>query len=105
MSKYQSHQKKDSETYNPSIIKLSGWVDKEVRVRFVGGRTITGTLKGSDNANNMIVDDTIEYLRGNITRKNRYNLDPDDPYKITDKKRELGLIFVKGSLVIILIYF
>ena len=64
MSKQQTQQKKDGESYNPSIIKLNGWVDKEVRVRFIGGRTITGTLKGFDNVNNMIVDDAIEYFRG-----------------------------------------
>ena len=47
-----------------NLIKLQGWVDREIRVRFSGGRQITGILKGYDNSNNMLVDDTIEYIRG-----------------------------------------
>lgn len=47
-----------------SIIKLQGWVNQEIKVRFSGGRQITGVLKGFDTANNMIVDDTVEYIRG-----------------------------------------
>lgn len=62
--------KKDNAEQQPfvreSLIKLQGWVDKEIRVRFSGGRTITGVLRGYDASNNMIVDDTIEYVRGII---------------------------------------
>ena len=35
--------------YNPSVIKLKTWVDKEVRIRFSGGRQIVGVLRGYDN--------------------------------------------------------
>ena len=61
------HAGKNAETQpyqRESLIKLQAWVNKEVRVRFSGGRTITGVLRGFDTSNNMIVDDTIEYIRG-----------------------------------------
>jgi len=64
-------------------------VDKEIRVRFSGGRQVSGVLRGFDNSNNMIVDDTVEYVR-----------DINDPYKITNETRMLGLIFVRGTLIL-----
>jgi U6 snRNA-associated Sm-like protein LSm7 len=61
-----SHGKQgDAPTFTrESIIKLQSWVNLDIKVRFSGGRQITGVLKGFDTANNMIVDDTIEYIRG-----------------------------------------
>ena len=46
-----------------SIIDLAPYVDKKVRVKFVGGREVVGTLKGADPICNLVLDDTIEYLR------------------------------------------
>jgi len=71
-----------------NLIKLQSWVDREIRVSFSGGRQITGILKGYDNSNNMLVDDTIEYIR-----------DKNDHYKLTKEKRTLGLIFLRGTMV------
>lgn len=64
MSKAQPKKDEKQENYNPIIIKLNSWVDKNVRVRFVGGRQVTGTLQSCDNVNNMILDNTIENIRG-----------------------------------------
>lgn len=47
-----------------SIINLQCYLEKEVRVKFNGGREITGILKGYDNSLNMVLDGCNEFLRG-----------------------------------------
>jgi len=65
MSHKAPQKKEEAQPYQrENLIKLQSWVDREIRVRFSGGRQVTGILKGYDNSNNMIVDDTIEYIRG-----------------------------------------
>lgn len=46
-----------------SVIDLAPYVDHKVRVKFVGGREVVGTLKGADPICNLVLDDTVEYLR------------------------------------------
>ena len=46
-----------------SIIDLAPYIDQKVRVKFVGGREVIGTLKGADPICNLVLDDTVEYLR------------------------------------------
>ncbi|VDP84596.1 unnamed protein product [Echinostoma caproni] len=71
-----------------SIIDLSKYLDKRIRVKFSGGREATGILKGCDNLQNMVLDCTTEYLR-----------DPDDPHRLTEDTRELGLVVCRGPSV------
>ncbi len=59
-----------------SIIDLTKYIDKAVRVKFSGGRegdncpsqslmnTVTGVLKGFDQLVNLVLDDCVEHLRG-----------------------------------------
>jgi len=74
-----------------SIVDLSKYMDKGVRVKFQGGREATGILKGYDPLLNLVLDNTKEFLR-----------DPDDPFKITDNTRELGLVVCKGPAVVVI---
>ena len=46
-----------------SILDLSRFIDKQIRVKFAGGRECSGLLKGYDPLLNIVLDDTIEYLR------------------------------------------
>lgn len=46
------------------MIDLAPYVDKKIRVKFVGGREVVGILRGADPICNMVLDDTIELLRG-----------------------------------------
>ncbi|KAH9284171.1 U6 snRNA-associated Sm-like protein LSm7 [Echinococcus granulosus] len=71
-----------------SIIDLTRYLDKHIRVKFTGGREATGVLKGCDNLQNMVLDNTIEYLR-----------DPADPSHLTEDTRELGLVVCRGPSV------
>ena len=71
-----------------SILELNRFIDNQIRVKFAGGRESSGTLKGFDSLLNIVLDDTIEYL-----------LDPDDPYKLTQDTRHLGLVVCRGTTV------
>ncbi|UXI18191.1 PolyA RNA polymerase gld-2-like protein [Sarcoptes scabiei] len=64
-------------------------MEKAIRIKFQGGREATGILKGYDTLLNIVLDDTTEYLR-----------DPDDPFKITDFSRQLGLVVCRSSTIV-----
>ena len=46
-----------------SILDLSKYLEKGVRIKFAGGRECSGILKGYDPLLNIVVDNTVEYLR------------------------------------------
>eukprot|EP00128_Syssomonas_multiformis_P008564 Colp12_sorted_trinity150504_noHs@3644 len=79
----------DQKKKKESILDLSKFLEKGVRVKFNGGREVEGILKGYDPLVNLVIDDTVEYLR-----------DPDDPFKLSDDKRELGLVVARGTQVV-----
>ncbi len=65
---------------NKGVYNYDDYINKEITVHFIGKRKITGILKCYDQYSNLIFDNTIEYLQdGN--------------------KRELGLIFIKGTSI------
>jgi U6 snRNA-associated Sm-like protein LSm7 len=47
-----------------NILDLSKYMDKEVKVKFNGGREVTGMLKGYDQLMNLVLDDVKESMRG-----------------------------------------
>ena len=61
-----------------NIYDLAPFLNKKVSIIFAGGRKITGILKSYDTLENMILDNVEETFPN-------------------DKKRELGLAFIKGS--------
>ncbi|VVC34402.1 Sm-like protein Lsm7,LSM domain, eukaryotic/archaea-type,LSM domain [Cinara cedri] len=71
-----------------SIIDLTRYLEQVVRVKFTGGREVSGTLKGFDTLVNLVLDNTIEYLR-----------DPDEPMKLTNDTRTLGLVVCRGTTI------
>ncbi|XP_014672819.1 PREDICTED: U6 snRNA-associated Sm-like protein LSm7 [Priapulus caudatus] len=74
-----------------SILDLSKYLDKKIRVKFHGGREASGVLKGYDPLLNLVLDGTTEYLR-----------DPDDPYRLTEDSRQLGLVVCRGTAVVLI---
>eukprot|EP00347_Sterkiella_histriomuscorum_P006446 403352746 len=72
-----------------SAIDLAPLVDKKLRIKFVGGREVTGILKGADPTSNLVLDDAIEYIR-----------DAKDPYNITEQTRELGFLVARGTTIL-----
>ncbi|TLS22055.1 uncharacterized protein PpBr36_09337 [Pyricularia pennisetigena] len=47
-----------------NILDLAKYMDKEVQVKFNGGREVTGTLKGYDALMNLVLDEVKETMRG-----------------------------------------
>lgn len=75
-----------------AILDLSKYVDKRVRVKFAGGREVTGTLKGYDQLLNLVMDDIEEFLRDPTTGE------PLSP----PQTRNLGLAVLRGTSLVVL---
>ena len=52
---------------------------------------MVGVLKGADPICNLVLDETVEYLR-----------DGGDPYTLTEQTRKLGLLIARGPTVLAL---
>eukprot|EP00051_Salpingoeca_urceolata_P033515 m.21028 g.21028 ORF g.21028 m.21028 type:complete len:100 (+) comp6322_c1_seq1:102-401(+) len=74
-----------------TILDLAKYVDKPIRVKFSGGREVSGVLKGYDQLINLVLDDATEYLR-----------DPEDPFKLSAATRRLDLVVCRGTSVILI---
>lgn len=70
---------------------LSKYLEKTIRVKFAGGREAAGVLKGYDPLLNLVLDNTVEFLR-----------DPDEPYKLAEETRALGLVVCRGTSVVLI---
>ncbi|CCC68795.1 hypothetical protein NCAS_0B07110 [Naumovozyma castellii] len=58
----------------------------------MGGKLVSGTLKGYDQLMNLVLDDTIEYLK---------DADADIATStVKDKTRELGFTVIRGPMLI-----
>ncbi|KAL1923085.1 uncharacterized protein VTP21DRAFT_9461 [Calcarisporiella thermophila] len=87
------HGGRDKDSEKPkreSILDLSKYMDKKIRVKFSGGREVFGVLKGYDQLLNLVLDETNESLR-----------DPETG-QLTDKTRNLGLVVLRGPTVILI---
>ncbi|KAB8260397.1 hypothetical protein BDV32DRAFT_123227 [Aspergillus pseudonomiae] len=70
-----------------NILDLSKYMDKEVRVKFNGGREVVGTLKGFDQLMNLVLDDVKESMRDDEGNENT---------------RSLGLIVARGTIIVLI---
>ncbi|KAJ3879256.1 U6 snRNA-associated Sm-like protein LSm7 [Lentinula edodes] len=68
-----------------AILDLSKYVNERIRVKFTGGREVTGVLKGYDQLLNLVLDDVEE--------------DVEVPQP---RKRSLGLAVLRGPTIILL---
>ncbi|KAJ4288646.1 U6 snRNP-associated protein Lsm7 [Kalmusia sp. IMI 367209] len=70
-----------------NILDLAKYMDKQLSVKFSGGREVIGTLKGYDQLMNLVLDEVKEATtdeEGNV----RY--------------RKLGLIVARGTLLVVI---
>ncbi|WWC66939.1 uncharacterized protein I206_100846 [Kwoniella pini CBS 10737] len=68
-----------------SILNLAQYVDTSVRVKFMGGREVTGILKGFDQLMNLVMDDVVEEFENNAM-----------------PPRNLGLVVLRGPNVVLI---
>eukprot|EP00438_Fugacium_kawagutii_P006050 Skav218233 [mRNA] locus=scaffold4566:139756:141117:+ [translate_table: standard] len=62
------------------------YLNQPVKVKFTGGREVKGILKGAVLSFGSVIRRCQEYLR-----------DPEDPYKVSDETRSLGLVVARGT--------
>eukprot|EP01096_Ripella_sp_DP13-Kostka_P011584 TRINITY_DN4704_c0_g1_i1.p1 TRINITY_DN4704_c0_g1~~TRINITY_DN4704_c0_g1_i1.p1 ORF type:complete len:133 (+),score=60.61 TRINITY_DN4704_c0_g1_i1:38-400(+) len=86
-----------------NVIDLQRLMNQKVMIKFNGGREVVGVLKGFDPTLNVVIDDTIEYLR----------LDEDDGStlppmpSLSDAEdlpgtRKLGLVMCRGQSIMVI---
>ncbi|EPQ55830.1 U6 snRNA-associated Sm-like protein LSm7 [Gloeophyllum trabeum ATCC 11539] len=68
-----------------AILDLSKYVNERIRVKFTGGREVTGVLKGFDQLLNLVLDEVEEQ--------------PTEP---SPRKRNLGLVVLRGPTITLL---
>ncbi|KAH9856436.1 U6 snRNA-associated Sm-like protein LSm7 [Trametes gibbosa] len=71
-----------------AILDLAKYVNERIRVKFTGGREVTGILKGYDQLLNLVLDEVQEDLQSG----------PDG--EITT--RNLGLVVLRGPTITLL---
>lgn len=74
----------DARPKKEAILDLSKYVDKEIKVKFQGGREVIGVLKGHDQLQNLVLDDVRE--------------------EYTDGRppRQLGLVVLRGPTLVLI---
>ncbi|KAL9622941.1 MAG: hypothetical protein Q9160_002659 [Pyrenula sp. 1 TL-2023] len=70
-----------------NILDLTKYMDKQINVKFNGGREVVGTLKGYDQLMNLVLDDVKETVR-------------DD--EGNESSRPLGLVVARGTLLVLI---
>ncbi|BGP51502.1 U6 snRNP-associated protein Lsm7 [Rhodotorula kratochvilovae] len=75
-----------------AILDLAKYVDKQIRVKFTGGREVVGTLKGFDQLLNLVMDDLEESLNDPATGL---------PY-VPAQSRTLGLAVLRGTSLVVI---
>ncbi|KAJ2064130.1 U6 snRNP-associated protein Lsm7, partial [Coemansia sp. S146] len=73
-----------------AIFDLKKYTDKSIRVKFMGGREVTGILKGSDQLLNIVLDDAKETIR-----------DTEDTESSETRLRHIGLVVLRGPSIIL----
>ncbi|KAI0727762.1 U6 snRNA-associated Sm-like protein LSm7 [Fomitopsis betulina] len=71
-----------------AILDLAKYTNERIRVKFTGGREVTGVLKGYDQLLNLVLDEVEENLQ------TESDVDP--------KTRKLGLVVLRGPTITLL---
>ncbi|KAI9502249.1 U6 snRNP-associated protein Lsm7 [Coemansia spiralis] len=75
-----------------AIFDLKKYSDKRIQVKFMGGREVTGVLKGHDQLLNIVLDDAEEVLR---------SPEGQEGTSTEEKRRHVGLVVLRGPSIIL----
>ncbi|CEJ91435.1 Putative U6 snRNA-associated Sm-like protein LSm7 [[Torrubiella] hemipterigena] len=84
---HQGNREQGEKPKKENILDLAKYMDKQITVKFNGGREVVGTLKGYDALMNLVLDDVQETVR-----------DEDG----NESKRPLGLVVARGTLLVLI---
>ncbi|GAQ36106.1 sm-like protein lsm7 [Aspergillus tubingensis] len=82
-----AQQQQQEKPKKENILDLNKYMDKEVRVKFNGGREVVGLLKGYDQLMNLVLDDVKESMRDDEGNENT---------------RSLGLVVARGTIIVLI---
>ncbi|GAA6041907.1 hypothetical protein JCM8097_000215 [Rhodosporidiobolus ruineniae] len=75
-----------------AILDLGKYVDKQIRVKFTGGREVVGILKGYDQLLNLVMDELEEIVK-----------DPESGAPLVPpQSRSLGLAVLRGTSLVVI---
>ncbi|RDW80224.1 small nuclear ribonucleoprotein [Coleophoma cylindrospora] len=83
-----AHSSQQERPKKENILDLGKYMDKQITVKFTGGREVMGTLKGYDALMNLVLDDVQEVLRASDDEGNQ-------------SSRPLGLVVARGTLLVL----
>ena len=88
-----------SKSKKETVLEIAKFVDTKIRVKCLGGRELTGILKGYDDLVNIVLDECEEFIKGKIDLLVYkyllyYFLDENG-----ERTRKLGLAVVRGPQV------
>ncbi|CCF58658.1 hypothetical protein KAFR_0F00610 [Kazachstania africana CBS 2517] len=84
----QQQKKKFESPKREAIIDLAKYKDSKVRVKLMGGRVVMGILKGYDQLMNLVLDETVEYIKDSNDEISR------------DRTRILGFTVIRGPILV-----
>lgn len=94
-SAQQQQQKKPRE----QILNLEKSIDKEIIIKFSGGREVVGTLKGFDQMVNVVLDNAREYVRDEDDKQKRKVVINEQTNEIFQVTRKLGIVVCRGTSI------
>ncbi|KXT07224.1 hypothetical protein AC578_2329 [Pseudocercospora eumusae] len=88
-----------------NILDLTKYMDKDITVKFNGGREVAGTLKGYDQLMNLVLDNVKETTRGahfDISLTQVLQTDSSLDEEGNTSTRNLGLLVARGTLLVLI---
>ncbi|KAL0486171.1 U6 snRNA-associated Sm-like protein [Acrasis kona] len=86
-----------------NILNLEKSLDKEILIKFNGGREVIGTLKGYDSMVNIVLDNTKEFIRDvEDHNKLKWAQDPENSAMLVQVTRNLGIVVCRGTSIMYL---
>ncbi len=95
----QSSQQQQQKKPREQILNLEKSIDKEIIIKFSGGREVVGTLKGFDQMVNVVLDNAREYVRDEDDKQKRKVVINEQTNEIFQVTRKLGIVVCRGTSI------
>lgn len=74
-------------------------MNKEIIIKFSGGREVVGTLKGFDQMVNVVLDNAREYIRDEDDKQKRKVVVSEQTNEMFQVTRKLGIVVCRGTSI------
>ncbi|KAG2121303.1 U6 snRNA-associated Sm-like protein LSm7 [Suillus clintonianus] len=94
--------KDSSKGKREAILDLSKYVNERIRVKFTGGREVTGILKGYDQLLNLVLDEVEEQINGAVISTPLLHTTDSRSTEPEPQSRMLNLVVLRGPTITLL---